>query len=321
MVAREGGDVDGLALLLAGSLLRTTQVGSPYGASELRAGDAVDLEALVDGCSALRRDATYQAAEDAVVLVVSKKALSGLALGAARRAAQRRLVRALLKPLKAFRTLQSSALDALSAYFSLRFHDEGGVVVGAGEPADRLFLVAEGSVAVLPADAVPPDDDDGGGGSPRRWSLASADSGRGRRFSLRRYARRATEVVAADGAETPWLGGTAALQSASGTARPRATGAVALRPSKLLSLAAADADAVFQIAPQLLAEWQEQTKRAAGVRQLLSVAAAPAAATEASNPERVARWGRMVAKLLARRERLATAPARPTVSLRVEDYN
>ena len=79
-------------------------------------------------------------------------------------------------------------------------------------------------------------------------------------------------------------------------------------------------DAVFQIAPQLLAEWQEQTKRAAGVRQLLSVAAAPAAATEASNPERVARWGRMVAKLLARRERLATAPARPTVSLRVEDY-
>ena len=95
---------------------------------------------------------------------------------------------------------------------------------------------------------------------------------------------------------------------------------MALRPSKLLSLAAADADAVFQIAPQLLAEWQEQTKRAAGVRQLLSVAAAPAAATVASNPERVARWGRMVAKLLARRERLATAPARPTVSLRVEDY-
>ena len=320
VVSREGGDVDGLALLLAGSLLRTTQVGSPYGASELRAGDAVDLEALVDGCGALRRDGTYQAAEDAVVLVVGKKALSGLALGAARRAAQRRLVRALLKPLKAFRTLQSSALDALSAYFSLCFHDEGGVVYRAGEPADRLFLVAEGSVAVLPADAVPADDDDGGGGSPRRWSLTSAESGHGRRFSLRRYARRATEVVAADGAETPWLGGTAALQSASGTARPRATGAVALRPSKLLSLAAADADAVFQIAPQLLAEWQEQTKRAAGVRQLLSVAAAPAAATEASNPERVARWGRMVAKLLARRERLATAPARPTVSLRVEDY-
>ena len=118
VVAREGGDVDGLALLLAGSLQRTTQVGSPYGASELRAGDAVDLEALVDGCGALRRDATYEAAEDAVVLVVGKKALSGLALGAARRAAQRRLVRALLKPLKAFRTLQSSALDALSAYFS-----------------------------------------------------------------------------------------------------------------------------------------------------------------------------------------------------------
>ena len=293
---------------------------APYGASELRAGDAVDLEALVDGCGALRRDGTYQAAEDAVVLVVGKKALSGLALDAARRAAQRRLVRALLKPLKAFRTLQSSALDALSAYFSLRFHDEGGVVYRAGEPADRLFLVAEGSVAVLPADAVPPDDDDGGGGSPRRWSLTSADSGRGRRFSLRRYARRATEVVAADGAETPWLGGTAALQSASGTARPRATGAVALRPSKLLSLAAADADAVFQIAPQLLAEWQEQTKarrRRAGIssasrrRRRMERGGQPGA----RRARGVAWW-----RLLARRERLATAPARPTVSLRVEDY-
>ena len=184
VVAREGGDVDGLALLLAGSLLRTTQVASPYGASELRAGDAVDLEALVDGCGALRRDATYQAAEDAVVLVVGKKALSGLALGAAR--APRSVGWCAPSSSRSRPSGRSSPPRSTLSPPTSRcaFHDEGGVVYRAGEPADRLFLVAEGSVAVLPADAVPPDDDDGGGGSPRRWSLTSADSGHGRRFSL-----------------------------------------------------------------------------------------------------------------------------------------
>ena len=214
----------------------------------------------------------------AVVLVVGK----GAERPRARRRAPRRAASAgraaLLSPLKAFRTLQSSALDALSAYFSRRFHDEGGVVYRAGEPADRLFLVAEGSVAVLPADAVPPDDDDGGGGSPRQaWSPASADSGRGRRFSLRRRAARAPPRSRPT---APRRRGSAApprcsrLPPPSGTARRRARRAlgaccVELRERGGSRSPTADADAVHQIAPQLLAEWQEQTKRAAGVRQFL----------------------------------------------------
>ena len=192
--------------------------------------------------------ASYQAAEDAVVLVAGKGAERPRARRRAPRA-QRRLVRA-PSPLKAFERSsppRSTSLRLLLAVLPRR----GRRRLPGGRPAD-LFLVAEGSVAVLPADAVPPDDDDGGGGC-RGGGPTSADSGRGRRFSLRRTCG-ATEVVAADGAETPWLGGTAAAVGERDGAAAR-DGRVALR-RRNLSLAAADADAVFQIAPQLLAEWQ-----------------------------------------------------------------